>query len=54
MNEATNQIHLSWADNEGSDFQENDMSIHSGDLDLNSQDYSSDTQEVSSGEFVAA
>jgi hypothetical protein len=30
------------------------MSIRSGNLDLNSQDYSSDTQEVSSGEFNAA
>ncbi len=54
MNEANAQIHLGLEDKEGSDFQENDMSIRSGDLDLNSQDYSSNAQEVSSGEFDAA
>ncbi len=54
MNEATTQINLGSEDEEGSDFQENNMSICSGDLDLNSQDYSSNAQEVSSGEFNSA
>jgi hypothetical protein len=54
MNEATTQIHLGLEDEEGSNFQENNMSIHSGNLDLNSQDYLSDAQEVLSGEFNAA
>jgi hypothetical protein len=54
MNEATTQIHLGLEDEEGSNFQENNMSIRSGDLDLNSQDYSSNAQEVLSGEFNAA
>jgi hypothetical protein len=38
MNEATAQIHLGLEDKEGSNFQENDMSICSGNSDLNSQD----------------
>jgi hypothetical protein len=54
MNEATTQILLGLEDNEGSDFQENNMSICSGNLDLNSQDYLSNAQEVLSGEFDAA
>jgi hypothetical protein len=54
LNEATAQIHLGSEDEEGSNFQENDMSICSGNLDLNSQDYSSNAQEVLSGEFNAA
>jgi hypothetical protein len=39
-------------ESEGSDFEEDDQSVRSGDLDLSS-DYASDAQEVSSGEFDA-
>jgi hypothetical protein len=37
----------------GSNFQEEDLSIRSDDLDLKLSDYKSDAQEVSSGEFDA-
>ena len=53
MNMATAQLHLG-SNDEGSNFQENIMSIRSDDLDLNLQDYASNAQEVSSGEFNAA
>ncbi len=53
MNMATAQLHLG-SNDEGSDFQENIMSIRSDNLDLNLQDYASDAQEVLSGEFNAA
>jgi hypothetical protein len=53
MNKATALLHLSSSD-EGRNVQESDMSIRSNDLDLNLQDYASDAQEVSSGEFDAA
>ncbi len=53
MNMATAQIHLG-SNDEGSNFQENDMSIRSDDLDLNLQDYTGNAQEVLSGEFNAA
>ncbi len=53
MNMATAQLHFG-SDDEESGFQENNMSIHSEDLDLNLQDYASNAQEVLSGEFNAA
>ena len=53
MNMATAQLHLG-SDDEGSDFQENDMIIRSDDSDLNLQDYANNAQEVLSGEFNAA
>ncbi len=53
MNKAIALLHLN-SDDEGSDVQESNMSIHSNDLDLNLQDYASNAQEVSSGEFDAA
>jgi hypothetical protein len=53
MNMATAQLHLS-SNDEGSDFKENNMSIHSDDLNLNLQDYANNVQEVLSGEFDAA
>ncbi len=53
VNMATTQLHLG-SDDEGSNFQENNMSIRSDDLDLNLQDYASNAQEVLSGEFDAA
>ncbi len=53
MKTATAQLHLG-SDDEGSNFQENGISIRSDNLDLNLQDYASDAQEVLSGEFNAA
>jgi hypothetical protein len=53
MNMATAQLHLG-SNDEGSNFQENNMSICSDDLDLNLQDYASNAQVVLSGEFNAA
>ncbi len=53
MNMATAQLNLNSDDKKGSNFQENDMSVRSDDLDLQLQDYASDTQEVLSGEFNA-
>ncbi len=53
MNKATALLHLS-SDDEGSDVQESNMSVPSDDLDLNLQDYASNAQEVSLGEFDAA
>jgi hypothetical protein len=53
MNKAITLLHLS-SDDEGSNVQESNMSIRSNDLDLNLQDYASDAQEVSLGEFDAA
>jgi hypothetical protein len=53
MNKATALLHLS-SDDEGSNVQESNMSVRSYDLDLNLQDYASNTQEVSSGESDAA
>ena len=53
MNKANALLHLS-SDDEGSNVQESNMSIRSNDLDLNLQDYASNAQEVSSGEFDAA
>jgi hypothetical protein len=53
MNIATAQLHLG-SDDKGSNFQENNMSIHSDNLDLNLLDYESNAQEVLSGEFDAA
>ncbi len=53
MNMATAKLHLR-SNDEGSNFQENNMSIHSDDLDLNLHNYVSNAQEVSSGEFNAA
>jgi hypothetical protein len=53
MNVATARLHLG-SNEEGSNYQEDDMSIRSGDLDLTLQDYVSDTQEVSWVEFDAA
>ncbi len=38
---------------EDSDFQESDMSVRSHDLDLSLDEYKSNAQEVSSGEFDA-
>ncbi len=53
MNMATAQLYLG-SNDKGSDFQENDMSIRSEDLDLNLLNYESNAQEVLSGEFNAA
>jgi hypothetical protein len=53
MNVATAQLHLS-SNKEGSNYCKDDTSIRSDDLDLNLQDYASDAQEVSLGEFDAA
>jgi hypothetical protein len=53
MNKATALLHLS-SDDEGSNVQESNMSVRSDDLDLNLQDYASNAQEVSLGEFDAA
>ncbi len=53
MNVATTQLHLG-SDKEGSNYCKDDMSIHSDDLDLNLQDYASNTQEVLLGKFNAA
>jgi hypothetical protein len=53
MNVATAQLHLG-SNEEGSNYHKDDMSIRSNDLDLNLQDYASNAQEVSSGEFDAA
>jgi hypothetical protein len=54
MKTATSLLRLDSEDeeSEGSDFEEDDQSVRSGDLDLSS-DYASDAQEVSSGEFEA-
>ncbi len=54
MNEATAQINLGLEDEEGSDLQENNMNICSGNLNLNIKDYSSNAKEVLFGEFNAA
>jgi hypothetical protein len=53
MNMATAQLHLG-SDDKGRNFQENNMSIRSDDLDMNLLDYESNAQEVLSGEFDAA
>jgi hypothetical protein len=53
MNIATAQLNLN-SDDKGSDFQENDMSVRSNDLNLHLQDYASNTQGVLLGEFNAA
>ncbi len=53
MNMATAQLHLG-SNDDGRNFQENNISIHSDDLDLNLQDYASNAQEVLSGEFNTA
>jgi hypothetical protein len=53
MNGAAAQLHLG-SNEEGSNYSEDNMSIHSDDLDLNLQDYASNAQEVSSGKFNAA
>ncbi len=53
MNVATAQLHLGF-NKKGSNYPEDDMSIHSNDLDLNLQDYASNAQEVLSGKFDAA
>ncbi len=53
MNVTTAQLQLG-SDEEGSNYCKDDMSICSDDLNLNLQDYASDVQEVSSGEFNAA
>ena len=59
INMATDQLQfdsegaeiLSSDSKEDSKFQEKDMSVHSHDLDLSLEEYKSDAQEVSSGEF---
>ncbi len=53
MNVAITHLHLG-SNKEGSNYREDDMSICSDDLDLNLQDYASNAQEVSSGEFNEA
>jgi hypothetical protein len=53
MNTATTQLNLN-SDDKGSDFQENNVSVQSNNLDLHLQDYASNAQEVSSGEFDAS
>ncbi len=53
MNVATALLHPG-SDEEGSNYQEDIMSIRSSDLDLTLQDYASNAQEVSSGKFDAA
>jgi len=55
MKTATSLLHLDSEDerSDGSDFGDNDMSVRSGDLDLDSSKYDSDAHEVSSGEFDA-
>ncbi len=53
MNKATALLHLS-SNDEGSNVQESNESVRSNNLDLNLQDYASNTKEVSSGEFDAA
>ncbi len=53
MNVATAGLHLG-SDEEGRDYQEDNMRIRSGNLDLTLQDYASNAQEVSSGKFDAA
>jgi hypothetical protein len=53
MNTATAQLNLD-SNDKGSDFQENNMSVQSNNLDLHLQDYASDAQEVSLGEYDAA
>ncbi len=50
---ATAQLNLN-SDDKGSDFQENDTSVRSNDLDLHLQDYGSNAQEVLLEEFDAA
>ena len=55
MKKATSLLQLdnSEEDSNGSDFAENDQSVHSDDLDLDLDNYDSDALEVSSGEFDA-
>ncbi len=53
MNTATAQLNLD-SNDEGSNFQENNMNVQSDDLDLQLQGYASNAQEVLSGEFDAA
>jgi hypothetical protein len=53
IKKATSLLQLSSNEEEGSDFQESDISVHSDDLDLNLSDYESDALEVSLGEFDA-
>lgn len=55
MKKATSLLQLdnSEEDSNGSDFAENDQSVHSDDLDLDLDNYDSDALEVSSGEFNA-
>ena len=53
MNTTTAQLNLG-SNDKGSNFQENDMSVHSNNLDLHLQDYASNAQAVLLGEFDAA
>jgi hypothetical protein len=55
MEKATTSLQLGLEEeaSEGSFFLEDDLSVRSGDLDLQLSDYGSDAQEVSSGKFDA-